>query len=324
MSITSLRDFVSSNVWFPRIKEKGDMLLCKYRSHPNYKYYDQEFDDVPYHQNQYCNYREELICWKELLAGFKYEEKIEKCLNALSDNDPDFKRVIEDALGVCLFGKAKKIYVLVYGEKGTGKTAFLNMIKAVLTEKNFMSVKVKSFNNQHPSIFKDIKTNIVDDEDLINANTNTTFTNRAWEGLLAQSDNPDYNYGFCHSNRKRVFTKLWSISHNLIFSCRKPPYLGDCGEKIVQRCLPLKFTHVFKETDDWYLSYDDFADLLSSEDAINTLIYIALKGWIRVYGCKTFGKKGSYGGESDELRSCKKVQEAVQEISTSFHRLSRK
>lgn len=204
-------------------------------------------------------------------------EITDRTLDKLACYDESVRALLEEAIGYCFFrrNELRKIFILT-GDKQNGKSTFLSMIGHLLGPENTSSLDLKELGDR----FKTAKlvgklANIGDDiGDEFIANPAVLKKLASGNPVTVEEKGKD---PFEFSNYSK-----------LMFSANNIPRIKDKSGAVQSRLIIIPFNARFSPDDDDYDPY--IKDKLNSEESMQYLIQIGIKGLKRILKNRSFTK----------------------------------
>lgn len=216
-----------------------------------------------------------MIPWDYNAAA--YSEFTDQTVDNIACHDTATRSLMEEMIGYCMFARNElgKAFILT-GSGSNGKSTFLNMIKKMIGKQNLSVLDLKKLNDRFSTVMLFGKlANIGDDisdEFLIDASEfKKVVTGETIDAEYKGKDKFDFE-PYC----------------KLIFSANNIPRMGkgrDSGA-VLRRLVIVPFNARFSKDSPDYKPY--IGDELGTQESMEYLIQIGLKGLKRVLGSKSF------------------------------------
>lgn len=200
-----------------------------------------------------------------------YDELTDKTLNKISCNNASIRALLEEMAGYCLYRRNElgKAFIMT-GSGSNGKSTYLNMIKHLLGKQNISVLDMKKLNDRFSTVMMyrklanigdDISDGFIDDS----ADFKKIVTGESIDA--EQKGQPKFNF--------EPYVKL-------IFSANNVPRIGKGRDSsaIIRRLVIIPFNAQFKSSDPDFVPF--ISDKLKTDEAIQYLIYLGIKGLKRV------------------------------------------
>lgn len=206
-----------------------------------------------------------------------YSEIVDETLDKIACYDASIRALLEEAAGFCFFRRNElgKAFILV-GTGNNGKSTYLNMVRYMLGKENVSSLDLKKLNDRFSTIMLFGKlANLGDDiSDEFITDTSTFKKIVTGESIDAeQKGQPKFEF--------EPYVKLF-------FSANNVPRMGRGRDSasVLRRLVIIPFDAKFSPDDPDYNPY--VGDMLRTQEAIEYMILISLKGLERVLKTKKF------------------------------------
>lgn len=218
-----------------------------------------------------------------------YSEITDKTLDKIACNDPNIRALLEEAAGFCLFRRNElgKAFILT-GTGSNGKSTYLNMLKHMLGRQNISSLDLKKLGDRFSTVMLFGKlANIGDDisdEFIMDASTFKKIV--TGETIDAeQKGQPKFEF--------EPYVKLFFSANNI-------PRMGKGRDSaaILRRLVIIPFDAKFSSDDPDYNPH--IGDMLRSQESMEYLIQLGLKGLKRVLKTKKFSESEKVQKELEE------------------------
>lgn len=218
-----------------------------------------------------------------------YSEITDKTLDKIACNDPNIRALLEEAAGFCLFRRNElgKAFILT-GTGSNGKSTYLNMLKHMLGRQNISSLDLKKLGDRFSTVMLFGKlANIGDDisdEFIMDASTFKKIV--TGETIDAeQKGQPKFEF--------EPYVKLFFSANNI-------PRMGKGRDSaaILRRLVIIPFDARFSADDPDYNPH--IGDMLRSQESMEYLIQLGLKGLKRVLKTKKFSESEKVQKELEE------------------------
>ncbi|MCK9577196.1 MAG: phage/plasmid primase, P4 family [Clostridia bacterium] len=167
-----------------------------------------------------------------------YNEDVDKMLDAISVDNKDTRRLIEEMMGYCIFRslKFRKFFILLGGVRN-GKSTFLNMLQYTLGTQNVSNLSLHSYAGKYDTIkLYGMLTNIGDDiSDCYIEETDNMKKLISGEPVKGEEK---YERSF--------FFRPYATS---IFSANVLPKMNDASNAMMDRIILIPFEAYFSEED---------------------------------------------------------------------------
>ena len=219
------------------------------------------------------------IPWDFVLGA--YNELTDKTLNKLSCNDERVRAVLEECIGACMYRSALlaggKAFILT-GDRANGKSTFLDMIKALLSDHNIAALDLKEIGDRFSTamIFGKLA-NVGDDisDDFLQGSQVAIFKKVVTGNRIK-------------GERKQETPFEFEPYCKLLFSANDIPRMKDKTGAVMRRLVIIPFNAVFTKEDP---DFDPFIKYkLIEQGSIEYLIQCGLKGLKRVLTVNEFTK----------------------------------
>ena len=210
-----------------------------------------------------------------------YNELTDKTLNKLSCNDERVRAVLEECIGACMYRSALlaggKAFILT-GDRANGKSTFLDMIKALLSDHNIAALDLKEIGDRFSTamIFGKLA-NVGDDisDDFLQGSQVAIFKKVVTGNRIK-------------GERKQETPFEFEPYCKLLFSANDIPRMKDKTGAVMRRLVIIPFNAVFTKEDP---DFDPFIKYkLIEQNSIEYLIQCGLKGLKRVLTVNEFTK----------------------------------
>lgn len=206
-----------------------------------------------------------------------YNQLTDEVLNNIACDDKKIRLLLEEIIGSCFYREntleSGKAFVLT-GTGSNGKSTFLNMLKAVLGEKNYSSLDLKKLDDRFSTVMLFGKlANIGDDiSDEFKEDASTFKKIVTGETIDAeQKGQPKFKFNpYCQ----------------LIFSANSIPRIKDRTGAVQRRLMIIPFNANFRKTDSGY--NPQIYEQLQSQESIEYLINLGIAGLKRVLKHKSY------------------------------------
>jgi putative DNA primase/helicase len=218
-----------------------------------------------------------------------YCELTDKTLDKIACNDPNIRALLEEATGFCMFRRNElgKAFILT-GTGSNGKSTYLNMLKHLLGKQNISSLDLKKLGDRFSTVMLFGKlANIGDDisdEFIMDASIFKKIV--TGETIDAeQKGQPKFEF--------EPYTKLFFSANNI-------PRMGKGRDSaaILRRLVIIPFDAKFSADDPDYNPH--IGDMLRSQESMEYLIQLGLKGLKRVLETKKFSESEKVQRELEE------------------------
>ena len=218
-----------------------------------------------------------------------YNELSDRTLDKLACDDPAIRSLLEECIGYCFYRRNElgKAFILT-GDKSNGKSTFLDIIKAILGDRNISALDLKELGDRFSTSMMFGKlANIGDDigDDFLQGNQVATFKKVVTGNRIKAERKGQDPFEF------NPFIKL-------LFSANDIPRMKDKTGAVLRRLVIIPFNATFsKDAPD----YDPFIKYkLIQQDSIEYLIRIGLEGLKRVVINNGFSKSDKVQSQLDE------------------------
>lgn len=218
-----------------------------------------------------------------------YNELADRTLNKLACDDPAIRSLLEECIGYCFYRRNElgKAFILT-GDKSNGKSTYLDIIKAILGDRNISALDLKELGDRFSTSMMFGKlANIGDDigDDFLQGNQVATFKKVVTGNRIKAERKGQDPFEF------NPFIKL-------LFSANDIPRMKDKTGAVLRRLVIIPFNATFsKDAPD----YDPFIKYkLIQQDSIEYLIRIGLEGLERVVINNGFSKSDKVQSQLDE------------------------
>lgn len=218
-----------------------------------------------------------------------YSEITDKTLDKIACDDPNIRALLEEAAGFCLFRRNElgKAFILT-GTGSNGKSTYLNMLKHLLGKQNISSLDLKKLGDRFSTVMLFGKlANIGDDisdEFIMDASIFKKIV--TGETIDAeQKGQPKFEF--------EPYTKLFFSANNI-------PRMGKGRDSaaILRRLVIIPFDAKFSADDPDFNPH--IGDMLRSQESMEYLIQLGLKGLKRVLETKKFSESEKVQRELEE------------------------
>jgi len=218
-----------------------------------------------------------------------YDELTDKTINNIACQDEQIRMLLEEMVGYCMFRRNElgKAFILT-GSGSNGKSTLLNMLKTMLGRRNVSALDLKKLNDRFSTVMIFGKlANIGDDisEEFITdaADFKKIVTGETIDA--EQKGQPKFEF--------EPYVKL-------LFSANNIPRIGKGRDSnaILRRLIIVPFNAKFTSNDPDYVPF--IGDMLKSQDAIEYLIQLGLKGLKRVLLTRNFTESEKVQKELEE------------------------
>lgn len=218
-----------------------------------------------------------------------YNELADHTLDKLACSDPAIRSLLEECIGYCFYRRNElgKAFILT-GDKSNGKSTFLDIIKAILGDRNISALDLKELGDRFSTSMMFGKlANIGDDigDDFLQGNQVATFKKVVTGNRIKAERKGQDPFEF------NPFIKL-------LFSANDIPRMKDKTGAVLRRLVIIPFNATFsKDAPD----YDPFIKYkLIQQDSIEYMIRIGLEGLKRVVTNNGFSKSDKVQSQLDE------------------------
>lgn len=218
-----------------------------------------------------------------------YNELTDHTLDKLTCSDPAIRSLLEECIGYCFYRRNElgKAFILT-GDKSNGKSTFLDIIKAILGDRNISALDLKELGDRFSTSMMFGKlANIGDDigDDFLQGNQVATFKKVVTGNRIKAERKGQDPFEF------NPFIKL-------LFSANDIPRMKDKTGAVLRRLVIIPFNATFsKDAPD----YDPFIKYkLIQQDSIEYMIRIGLEGLKRVVTNNGFSKSDKVQSQLDE------------------------
>jgi len=218
-----------------------------------------------------------------------YCELTDKTLDKIACNDPNIRALLEEAAGFCMFRRNElgKAFILT-GTGSNGKSTYLNMLKHMLGKHNVSSLDLKKLGDRFSTVMLFGKlANIGDDisdEFIMDASIFKKIV--TGETIDAeQKGQPKFEF--------EPYVKLFFSANNI-------PRMGKGRDSaaILRRLVIIPFDAKFSSDDPDYNPH--IGDALQSQESMEYLIQLGLKGLKRILETKKFSESEKVQKELEE------------------------
>ena len=218
-----------------------------------------------------------------------YCELTDKTLDKIACNDPNIRVLLEEAAGFCMFRRNElgKAFILT-GTGSNGKSTYLNMLKHMLGKHNVSSLDLKKLGDRFSTVMLFGKlANIGDDisdEFIMDASIFKKIV--TGETIDAeQKGQPKFEF--------EPYVKLFFSANNI-------PRMGKGRDSaaILRRLVIIPFNAKFNSDDPDYNPH--IGDALRSQESMEYLIQLGLKGLKRILETKKFSESEKVQKELEE------------------------
>lgn len=218
-----------------------------------------------------------------------YCELTDKTLDKIACNDPNIRALLEEAAGFCMFRRNElgRAFILT-GTGSNGKSTYLNMLKHMLGKQNVSSLDLKKLGDRFSTVMLFGKlANIGDDisdEFIMDASIFKKIV--TGETIDAeQKGQPKFEF--------EPYVKLFFSANNI-------PRMGKGRDSaaILRRLVIIPFDAKFSSDDPDYNPH--IGDMLRSQESMEYLIQLGLKGLKRVLKTKKFSESEKVQKELEE------------------------
>lgn len=200
-----------------------------------------------------------------------YNELTDTTLNKLSCNDPAIRALLEECIGYCFYRRNEmgKAFILT-GDKSNGKSTFLDVVKAILGEKNISALDLKELGDRFTTSMMFGKlANIGDDigDDFLQGSQVSIFKKVVTGNRIKAERKGQDPFEF------NPFIKL-------LFSANSIPRMKDKTGAVLRRLVIIPFNARFTRSDPDYQPFIKYK--LIEQGSIEYLITLGVKGLKRV------------------------------------------
>lgn len=197
---------------------------------------------------------------------------VDDYLNHLTDNDPEYRQLVEEILGYTLVTSAEQIKLLAkffifIGDGGNGKGTLLEIIRSILGAKNISSLSIKNLANDKyfPSL-KGKLANLGDDieDEPINNERMKVLKN------ISTADTVSMRKLYAEAEDVQIKTTLIFTSNSILKSFEK-------GESFQRRIMWLPMFSKPKTKDSHFISK------ITSEESLEYWVKLMVEGYMRLY-----------------------------------------
>lgn len=218
-----------------------------------------------------------------------YDELTDKTISKIACQDDQIRMLLEEMVGYCLFRRNElgKAFILT-GSGSNGKSTFLNMLKTMLGKRNVSALDLKKLNDRFSTVMifgklANIGDDISDEFITDSADFKKIVTGETIDA--EQKGQPKFEF--------EPYVKL-------LFSANNIPRIGKGRDSsaILRRLIIVPFNAKFSSTDSDYVPF--IGDLLKSQEAIEYLIQVGIKGLKRVLFNRKFTESEKVQKELEE------------------------
>lgn len=200
-----------------------------------------------------------------------YNELTDTTLNKLSCNDPAIRALLEECIGYCFYRRNEmgKAFILT-GDKSNGKSTFLDVVKAILGEKNISALDLKELGDRFTTSMMFGKlANIGDDigDDFLQGSQVSIFKKVVTGNRIKAERKGQDPFEF------NPFIKL-------LFSANSIPRMKDKTGAVLRRLVIIPFNARFTKNDPDYQPFIKYE--LIEQSSIEYLITLGVEGLKRV------------------------------------------
>lgn len=197
---------------------------------------------------------------------------VDDYLNHLTDNDPEYRQLVEEILGYTLVTSAEQIKLLAkffifIGDGGNGKGTLLEIIRSILGAKNISSLSIKNLANDKyfPSL-KGKLANLGDDieDEPINNERMKVLKN------ISTADTVSMRKLYAEAEDVQIKTTLIFTSNSILKSFEK-------GESFQRRIMWLPMFSKPKAKDSHFISK------ITSDESLEYWVKLMVEGYMRLY-----------------------------------------
>lgn len=197
---------------------------------------------------------------------------VDDYLNHLTNNDPEYRKLIEEILGYTLVTSAERIKLLAkffifIGDGGNGKGTLLEIIRTILGNKNIASLSIKNLANDRyfPSL-KGKLANLGDDieDEAIDNDKMKVLKN------ISTADTVTMRKLYAEAEDVQIKTTLIFTSNSILKSFEK-------GESFQRRIMWLPMFSKPKTKDSHFITK------ITSEKALQYWVKLMIQGYMRLY-----------------------------------------
>lgn len=197
---------------------------------------------------------------------------VDDYLNHLTDDNPEYRQLIEEILGYTLVTSAEQIKLLAkffifIGDGGNGKGTLLEIIRSILGTKNIASLSIKNLANDRyfPSL-KGKLCNLGDDieDEPINNERMKVLKN------ISTADTVSMRKLYAEAEDVQIKTTLIFTSNSILKSFEK-------GESFQRRIMWLPMFNKPKAKDSHFISK------ITSDESIEYWVKLMIEGYMRLY-----------------------------------------
>lgn len=219
-----------------------------------------------------------------------YDELTDQTLDKIACHDEKVRMLLEEMVGYTMFRRNElgKAFILT-GSGSNGKSTFLNMLKTMLGRRNISALDLKKLNDRFSTVMIFGKlANIGDDisEEFITdaADFKKIVTGETIDA--EQKGQPKFEF--------EPYVKL-------LFSANNIPRIGKGRDStaILRRLIIVPFHARFKSSDPDFVPF--IGDKLKSQEAIEYLVQLGIKGLKRVLMTRNFTESESVQRELEEF-----------------------
>lgn len=231
-----------------------------------------------------------------------YSKVMDDTLNKVCCNDPQIRSLLEEMIGYSLYRKnTMQVCFILTGEGSNGKSTMLNVIKKLLGKNNYTSLDLRELEDTFkPAELYNKLANIGDDISAKYLENSSIFKKVVTgESFMVQRKYAQPFELECYATQ--------------IFCANELPQVSDKTEGFTRRIVIVPFNAKFSKTD---ADYDPFIeDKLLSEESINYLLSLAIKGLQRVIYNRQFTK--SLKGELEKSEYMKNNNNVIEYFEDS-------
>lgn len=221
-----------------------------------------------------------------------YSPLVDITLNKICCNDLELRKLLEELIGYTFYrsNKYAKSFFLYGPSSNNGKSVFLNLIKAILGEKNFSTLAYEDLGDRFKTAEIAGKLSNIGDDCSKNFNSSSAIFKKLSTGETITVERKGQDpFGF-------------NNYATLIFSFNELPRTEDKSQATARKrmCI-IPFNAKFKETD---ADFDpNINEKLKEENCIEYVIKLGIEGLLRVIDNKGFTKVRAVEREANNYES---------------------
>ena len=226
-----------------------------------------------------------------------YDQILDNALNQWSCGDKEIRSLLEECVGYCLYRRnhLDKSFILT-GQGANGKSTFLDMVKALLTIKNYSALDLCEMDDKFSTIMLSGKL----------ANIGDDISNEFLQGKTLSLFKKVVSGNDIKAENKGIDAFTMKPTAKLLFSANNIPRMASKGIYAIKRRLVIiPFNATFERFMEDGSENPDFDDMLGEklkrQSSMEYLILLAVQGLKRALQNKGFTVSGKAEKELDEF-----------------------